>query len=168
MNDDILVSICVRLDWTTINAFRRYSRQARRIARTQHLWCLRTKHLTGKELRYREPSGLGWGGIYVVILGAMLGNRSPYDMLIATDAFAMSVLLEAEYDPTAEGMKTRLFDVACRDGHIDVVKALLADGHMDPGTDNSSALRWAHERGQTELVRLLLEDGRVDRSAIGL
>lgn len=48
-------------------------------------------------------------------------------------------------------------------GHTDIVSQLLL--YLDPSADRSFALRTAAEQGSTEIVRLILGDGRADPSA---
>jgi hypothetical protein len=54
---------------------------------------------------------------------------------------------------------------ACRNGHVEVVKLLLADSRVDPSADNQLAIQWACEFQHVEVVKLLLADSRVDPSA---
>ena len=66
-----------------------------------------------------------------------------------------------------EGNDARLYDektnliVACRDGNVARVQELLNSGE-DSAVGCNYALRIACEFGQTEVVKILLRDGRVD------
>jgi len=54
---------------------------------------------------------------------------------------------------------------AARNGHTEVVKALLSDGRVDPNRQDNGGLTplsWAAENGHTEVVKILLSDGRTD------
>ena len=55
--------------------------------------------------------------------------------------------------------------MASENGHIDVVRLLLADGRVNPAASDNYAIRLASENGRTDVVRLLLADGRVDPAA---
>jgi hypothetical protein len=60
----------------------------------------------------------------------------------------------------SDGMDCReLLELACEHGHVEIVRLLLKNKHLDPS--QSYALGEACEHGQLEIVRLLLEDGRV-------
>lgn len=54
--------------------------------------------------------------------------------------------------------------IACRYGHYHVVKLLLNDPRCDPGSYDNKALFETIERGSTTILELLLDDGRVDPS----
>ena len=55
---------------------------------------------------------------------------------------------------------------ACYHGYRDVVEFILPE-LSNPGSDDCLALRWAAQNGRSEIVRLLLEDGRSDPSVRG-
>lgn len=61
-----------------------------------------------------------------------------------------------------------LVAIACKHGHADVVRLLLADGRVDPGANDDAALREASMHGHTDVVRLLLADARVNPLGDGL
>ena len=46
------------------------------------------------------------------------------------------------------------------------MKLLLKHPRVDPTTDDNYAIRWASLQGHWEVVKLLLEDSRVNSSAI--
>ena len=54
---------------------------------------------------------------------------------------------------------------AAQNGHLEVVKLLLADSRVNPAALNNKAIQWAAEEGQTEVVKVLLADSRVDPAA---
>jgi hypothetical protein len=56
-------------------------------------------------------------------------------------------------------------EVASREGHAEVLRALLEDGRIDPSHMDNLAVRYAAYQGHLEIVRLLLADPRVDPSA---
>lgn len=56
----------------------------------------------------------------------------------------------------------KLFYFACKNGHAEVVRLLLADGRVDPAARDNSAIRHASKNGHSEVVRLLLQDSRVN------
>ena len=53
-------------------------------------------------------------------------------------------------------------ELACRDGHLEIVRLLLADGRVNPADQNNKAIELACNYGRLEIVRLLLADGRVN------
>uniref|UniRef100_A0A6C0JR58 Ankyrin repeat protein n=1 Tax=viral metagenome TaxID=1070528 RepID=A0A6C0JR58_9ZZZZ len=55
---------------------------------------------------------------------------------------------------------------ASQNGHLDIVKLLLADQRVNPTEDNNLAIRGAASSGHVEVVKVLLTDPRVDPSAI--
>ncbi|KNC73428.1 hypothetical protein SARC_14015 [Sphaeroforma arctica JP610] len=58
--------------------------------------------------------------------------------------------------------------VACEEGHIEIVRMMLALPHtqfVDPGIENGFCLRKAIDNRHSEVVRMLLQDMRVDPSA---
>lgn len=54
---------------------------------------------------------------------------------------------------------------ACKFGHVEVLKKLLADPRVDPTVRNNRPLKLACKTGLVELVRLLVDDGRVNISS---
>jgi len=60
------------------------------------------------------------------------------------------------------------FHGACRDGHANEVRLFLTKGYnsIDPAKDDSYGLRAACLSGRTEVVRILLEDGRSNPSVL--
>ena len=56
---------------------------------------------------------------------------------------------------------------ACYNGHLDVVKLLLADSRVDPSDNFNGAIMLASRGGHIDIVRLLLDDSRVDPSVRG-
>ena len=50
-------------------------------------------------------------------------------------------------------------------GHLEVVKLLLANDKVDPGADSNYAIKWASNYGHLEVVKLLLANDKVDPSA---
>lgn len=54
---------------------------------------------------------------------------------------------------------------ACKYGHVEVVRLLLADPRTNPGARESLSLQWACENGHTEIVKLLLASGKVNPEA---
>lgn len=55
--------------------------------------------------------------------------------------------------------------LASRNGHEQVVRALLADGRANPRANTSEAVTWASVKGHVGVVRALLADGRADPRA---
>ena len=49
-------------------------------------------------------------------------------------------------------------------GHLQVVKILIQDAHLDPSVDNNSAVIVASNFGHLEIVRFLMQDKRMDLS----
>jgi hypothetical protein len=65
-------------------------------------------------------------------------------------------------DPAEDGLR----DAACR-GDVGIVRAMLADGRVDPAAYESIALRHAAFNGRLAVVKELLADGRADPAAFG-
>ena len=57
---------------------------------------------------------------------------------------------------------TRILKNASENGHLKVVKMVLADGRVDPSSNNNWAVKGASENGHSEIVELLLADERVN------
>ncbi|KKK50667.1 hypothetical protein LCGC14_3122730, partial [marine sediment metagenome] len=55
--------------------------------------------------------------------------------------------------------------MACGNGHVDVVRMLLADGRANPADERNRPFRCCVRRGQAAVLALLLADGRVDPTA---
>lgn len=58
-----------------------------------------------------------------------------------------------------DNMERQFLD-ACKTGDVEIVVTLLP--LLDPSFGNNLALRWASYEGQIDIVRLLLDDSRVD------
>jgi hypothetical protein len=56
----------------------------------------------------------------------------------------------------------RAIKVACRQGHVKIVEALLQDGRADPSDYENNSIRGACTHGHIDIVKLLLQDERVD------
>ena len=54
---------------------------------------------------------------------------------------------------------------AAENGHLEIVRLLLADERVDPSDNHNFAIQWAAENGHLEVVKLLLTDMRTDPSA---
>ena len=63
------------------------------------------------------------------------------------------------------GNVNNLFVMSSKNGHVELVKLLMADSRVDPGIQNNYAIQYASENGHTEAVKLLLKDPRVDPEA---
>jgi len=75
------------------------------------------------------------------------------------DALTVRLLLaDGRIDPTTGNKALRH---ASTRGHVNVVRLLLADGRIDPTSKSSEALRIASEHGLADIVKLLLADRRV-------
>src|SRR2546426_6337866 len=61
----------------------------------------------------------------------------------------------------------RSSDFVARNGHVDVMKLLLADSRVDPAADNNDAIRSAAANGHIDVVKLLLADKRANPVAVG-
>ncbi|EPZ34674.1 hypothetical protein O9G_004842 [Rozella allomycis CSF55] len=66
-------------------------------------------------------------------------------------------------DPSTEG--NHAIRLASQNGHVEIVKYLLAQEIVDPGADDNYAVQLACENGHIEVVKLLLLDSRVDPGA---
>ena len=55
--------------------------------------------------------------------------------------------------------------MSSQNGHLEVVKLLLADSRVDPAYDDNYAIGMSSENGHLEVVKLLLPDKRVDPTA---
>jgi ankyrin repeat protein len=55
--------------------------------------------------------------------------------------------------------------MASRNGHVEIVRFMLNDNHIDPSARDNEAIRMASRNGHVEVVRLLLSDNRVGPSA---
>ena len=55
---------------------------------------------------------------------------------------------------------------AIKRNNISYVRYSLLENLINPITKDNEAIRWASRNGHTEIVRLLLEDERVDHSAV--
>lgn len=77
----------------------------------------------------------------------------------------LKLLLEYVNEYKIYRMQTHsnMFTNACADGSIEVVKLLL-DAGFDPSRNSDCAIQFASYRGHTEVVKLLLNDGRVNLS----
>lgn len=79
------------------------------------------------------------------------------------------LLAQPSVDPTRHYSKEPNFEecgtlltIASRRGHVEVVKALLEDGRVDPRDKESECLSVASWVGNVEVVQALLEDGRAE------
>uniref|UniRef100_A0A6C0JS57 Uncharacterized protein n=1 Tax=viral metagenome TaxID=1070528 RepID=A0A6C0JS57_9ZZZZ len=72
--------------------------------------------------------------------------------------------LITQINPSAED--NAAIGYASHDGHLEIVKLLLADPRVNPATNNNWPIRCASHNGHLEVVRLLLDDSRVDPSDI--
>jgi ankyrin repeat protein len=61
--------------------------------------------------------------------------------------------------------KQNIFDHACENEDLILVKKLLRDSEVEPDANDSYGLRWATNNNHVEIVKLLLEDGRADPMA---
>ncbi|KKK52658.1 hypothetical protein LCGC14_3102700, partial [marine sediment metagenome] len=94
------------------------------------------------------------------------------------------LLEDGRADPTSDN--NLAIQLSCKNGHTDVVKLLLADGRADPSASNNKwggisfltgrpadpaaygnnlAIQLSSRNGHTDVVRLLLADGRADPTA---
>lgn len=69
----------------------------------------------------------------------------------------------ASIDPSENSNKA--IGIASENGHLEIVRLLLADDRVDPSGDANYAIQMASQNGHVEVVRLLLADGRADPSA---
>jgi len=53
------------------------------------------------------------------------------------------------------------FRWACNNGHLDIVKVLIADSRVDPSDCDDDAIDLACKNGHLEIVKVLLNDKRV-------
>lgn len=53
-----------------------------------------------------------------------------------------------------------MLDRASQNGHLEVIRLLLADSRVNPSANNNAAIRWASRHGYLEIVRLLESDPR--------
>ena len=114
---------------------------------------------------YRVTEGDERGRFRMAVEGLLRGNFSASDPLFATDADPMDCPIvgwyaqgwfEAEPQALAEALAC-----ACFNGRTDVARFLLDHG-VDPLAGHKTgldAVHWAVNRGQLEVVRLLLERG---------
>ena len=78
-------------------------------------------------------------------------------------AWLVQECIDAGYDPSAY-INWAIRSASCN-GHLEVVKALLADKRVDPSARDNWAMRFASYYGHLEVVKVLLADKRVDPSA---
>ncbi|KAJ3284904.1 hypothetical protein HDU76_008209, partial [Blyttiomyces sp. JEL0837] len=64
-------------------------------------------------------------------------------------------------------LNNEAFRYACKNGHVEIVKMLLATGGVNAAVDNNIAIRHAAMSGDLEIVKLLLEVEGVDAGALG-
>ena len=60
---------------------------------------------------------------------------------------------------------THLFNVACQEGPMAIIKPLFTDPRIDPSENNNRAIRTAAEKRQCDIVQFLLKDDRVNPGA---
>jgi SAM-dependent methyltransferase len=77
-------------------------------------------------------------------------------------------LSEVEIESLAAEDQGISFILASIEGNVEVIKDLLLNPEFDAGAQKSNALFQAATRGHTEIVRLLLEDGRSKANAFML
>ena len=63
-------------------------------------------------------------------------------------------------------VKNYMLSIAAARGYVDIIKLLLQDPHVDPSTNNNSAIYNAIIHGHTEIVKLLLQHPNVNLSDV--
>lgn len=76
------------------------------------------------------------------------------------------IFQQASYLALNQKFVNDLFCWAAEGNKIALLRRLLQDIRVDPATNLSYALRWSCRRGHIDTVRLLLDDGRSDPSAL--
>ena len=77
-------------------------------------------------------------------------------------AWLLQECTDAGYDPS--GDDNWAIKLASHNGHLGVVKALLADDRVDPSAASNFAIESASINGHIDVVKALLTDNRVDPS----
>ena len=124
-------------------------------------WYLRTQTLVGRELLWRQGD---WKTAYYILENA-LQESNPYTRDVLSNLIATYVLLELGCDPSVDD--NYAIRAAASDGHLEVVKLLLADERVDPTSANNYSVREAAQQGYLEVVGLLLTDKRVSSTVDG-
>ena len=57
---------------------------------------------------------------------------------------------------------SEIFVNNCRNGNLDCVKFLTKDSRVDPNSRNNLSIIWASNYGHLEVVKLLLQDHRIN------
>lgn len=90
-------------------------------------------------------------------------DNSPIEMAACYGRLqVVKLLLADERVSRLDRIKGNVIQFASRGGHVDIVKFLLTYPYIDPTAQDNSAIRLAAEHGRAEVVRLLLQDERVD------
>jgi hypothetical protein len=89
-----------------------------------------------------------------------LGVHSLNMLIVDGHAAVLQVLLEDDRDRLV--LDDDRLRRSSEDGHVDVVRLLLAYGRADPSAAKSRTIRGSSQHGHTEVVKLLLADGRAD------
>jgi ankyrin repeat protein len=77
-------------------------------------------------------------------------------------ATVQALLARGSADPEPEAECSTALVAVASCGHVDIVRAFLADGRANPAACSSYALRLSALYGHTAVVEALLEDGRAD------
>jgi hypothetical protein len=156
---DILTNICLKLENRDIRSLCRSSSKIleamKKIYANQNFWFLRVRLLACSR-SIDLLSGLEivcWRNVYTCL------SRSINNKWKASDdrrANEMSLLIHIEIGSYDE---RRLFDIACREGYVEVMKKLLSNTEMNV---SNKSLYVACTNERLEIVRLLLESKRID------
>lgn len=131
--------------------------QLKKVIGLHTYWKLLTETLLGKPLRDRMD--FNWARAYI----QLVAGKGMLEYVDNGALEAVSLLLEAR-DLTKKDGNDAVKN-ASRNGHLEIMKILLADKRVNPSVDNDYAIRMAAENGHLEVVKLLLADNRVDPSA---
>jgi hypothetical protein len=85
-----------------------------------------------------------------------LGTASGFNQLVILNL----LLMNPRSYPSAESVN-RAFNIACWEGHIEIVNRLLQDERVNPSARNNRAIITAHSRGHQAVVDRLRQDPRV-------
>lgn len=133
--------------WSSVSLF----------VQTSLFWSLRCENLTGRTLSPCQISISAWKKSYHLL--ELHRDKPNAFHLCCEDEHAIRVLLEIGRDPAAQ---PDLLSIVCEKGYSDIVSSLLSDNRIDPSRQDCICLIMAINNGRVEIVKLLLDDGRVD------
>jgi ankyrin repeat protein len=106
-------------------------------------------------LNYKNNSD--YHGPLEIILSFLTYKELTQDLIFVCKNFYLAFLRCFIYKSKGEIYK--IFDVALKKEHLEIVELLLKDKRVDPSDNNNYLIRWASINGHLEIVELLLKDG---------